>query len=159
MTSERIAADGDQYPLGIDLFGTSAVNPLPSTASAGARQQEAEYQAALARVRAETDLCSSTMAPNWLADQAAAVCTDLREALEAAEAAISLAQAPLTVELNAKLLTLKNAEGNTDTLDVYEALKISQMGFPMLQQTEFVPFDSNMACVPPVDADPYNAAL
>ena len=99
MTSERIAADGDQYPLGIDLFGTSAVNPLPSTASAGARQQEAEYQAALARVRAETDLCSSTMAPNWLADQAAAVCTDLREALEAAEAALSLAQAPLTVEL------------------------------------------------------------
>ena len=101
MTSERIAADASLYPLGIDLFGTIAVNPLPSTASAGARQQEAAYQAALARVRAETDLCSSTTAPNWLFDQAGAVCTTQRLALEAAEAALSLAQTPLTAQLNA----------------------------------------------------------
>ena len=159
MTSERIAADDSLYPLGIDLFGTIAVNPLPSTASAGARQQEAAYQAALARVRAETDLCSSTTAPNWLFDQAGAVCTTQRLALEAAEAALSLAQTPLTAQLNAQLLTLQNAEGNTDPFAVYEAAKISEMGLPMPQVHDFVPFDSNMACVPPVDATSYNAAL
>ena len=158
MTSERIAADAT-YPLGLDLFGTLAVNPLPSTASAGAKQQEAAYQAALARVRAETDLCSSTTAPNWLNDQAVAVCTGLRTALQAAENALSLAQSPLPAELNTKLLALQNAEGNTDSLAVYEAAKISEMGLPMPQVHDFVPFDSNMACVPPVDATSYNAAL
>ena len=154
-----MAADASQYPLGIDLFGTSAVNPLPSTASAGAKQQEAAYQAALARVRAETDLCSSTTAPNWLADQVGAVCTTQRLALQAAEAALSTAQAPLTAELNSMLLTLQNAEGNTDSLAVYEAAKIVEMGLPMPQVHDFVFIDNNFACVPPVDATTYNTAL
>ena len=158
MTSERIAADAT-YPLGLDLFGTLAVNPLPSTASAGAKQQEAAYQAALAQVRAETDLCSSTTAPNWLDDQAVAVCTGLRTALQAAENALSLAQSPLTAELNTKLLALQNAEGNTDSFAVYEAAKISEMGPSMPQVHEFAPFDSDFFCVPAVDATSYNNAL
>ena len=79
--------------------------------------------------------------------------------MQAAEAALSTAQAPLTAELNSKLLTLQNAEGNTDSLAVYEAAKIVEMGLPMPQVHDFVFIDSNFACVPPVDATTYNTAL
>ena len=159
MTAERIAADAPPYPLGTSLFGTSPVNPLPSTASAGAKQQEAAYQAALARVRAETDLCSATTSPNWLTDQVGAVCSAQRDALAAAEAALSEAQAPLTEGLELSLLALQNAEGNSDPLHVYEAAKISEMGMGMPVVHDFVPISSNLACTPPVDATTYDAAL
>ena len=65
MTAERIAAQGT-YPLGDDLFGTNQVNPLPSSASFNDKAVEAAYKEALARVRAEADLCGDNSM--WLRD-------------------------------------------------------------------------------------------
>jgi hypothetical protein len=65
MTAERIAAQGT-YPLGVDLFGTNPVNPLPSSASFNDKAVEAAYMEALARVRAEADLCGDDSM--WLRD-------------------------------------------------------------------------------------------